>query len=46
MEDPEKAAWHGGMLLGSSQGEFRARALTKAEWQQHGAAAGAGKWDV
>lgn len=46
VENPDKAAWYGGMLLGSAPGEFRARALTKAEWQQHGAAAAAGKWDV
>jgi actin-related protein 6 len=46
LEEPEKAAWKGGALLAGSPAEFRARAVSRAEWQQHGAAACGGRWDA
>ena len=45
VEEPEKAAWRGGVLLASSVEEFRARAVSRAEWQQYGSTA-CGKWEV
>lgn len=45
MEEPHLAAWRGGAVLGSTPGEYQHLAVTRAEWQQHGAAA-AVKWEV
>jgi actin-related protein 6 len=45
IDEPHLAAWRGGAVLGSTAAEYQHLAVTRAEWQQHGAAA-AVKWEA
>lgn len=42
--DPARCAWRGGALLAANAAAYGAVAVTRAEWQARGAAAGADRW--